>query len=121
MIDHAHESAALSKLADARRRITFDPSGRPEVANLLTMAGLFLHESPESIAERVGDGGGRRLKEVVTEAVNEGLVGHRQTGWPRCLRLGTELARDEDQNRRERCPAHCAEIIEPGAGQRNNP
>ncbi len=32
---------------------------------------LFLDEAPESIADGIGDGGARQLKEVVTEAVNE--------------------------------------------------
>jgi tryptophanyl-tRNA synthetase len=77
--DSADETAARIRGArtDSHRRITFDPTDRPEVANLLTMAGLFLGESPESIAERVRDGGARGLKAVVTEAVNEGLRDHR--------------------------------------------
>ena len=56
------------------------------MANLLTLAGLFLDEAPESVAERVGDRGAQGLKAVVIEAVNEGLAGHRARR--------TELARD---------------------------
>lgn len=77
--DSADETAARIRTArtDSERRITFDPNGRPAVANLLTIAGLFLDESPESVAERIGDGGAQGLKAVVTEAVNESLAGHR--------------------------------------------
>lgn len=77
--DTADETATRIRGArtDSERRITFDPKARPEVANLLTLAGLFLDESPESVAERVGNGGAQLLKEAVTEAVNEGLREHR--------------------------------------------
>lgn len=64
-------------VTDADRRITFDPVGRPEVANLLTIAGLCLDEDPQVIAERIGDGGGGTLKKVLTEAVNEYFAPHR--------------------------------------------
>jgi len=77
--DSADETAARIRAArtDSERRITFDPDGRPAVANLLTIAGLFLDESPESVAERIGDGGAQGLKAVVSEAVNESLAGLR--------------------------------------------
>jgi len=77
--DSADETAARVRLArtDSERRITFEPDRRPEVANLLTIAALFLERSPESLAEEIGDGGARALKQVVTEAVNESLAGHR--------------------------------------------
>lgn len=75
----ADETAARIRGArtDSERRIAYDPKVRPEVANLLTLAGLFLDEPPEAVADRVGNGGARRLKDVVTEAVNEGLREHR--------------------------------------------
>ncbi|MDV3222655.1 tryptophan--tRNA ligase [Intrasporangium sp.] len=77
--DTADETAARIRGArtDSQRRITFEPKDRPEVANLLVLAGLFLGEAPESIAERVGEGGAQALKQVVTEAVNDGLRDHR--------------------------------------------
>jgi tryptophanyl-tRNA synthetase len=77
--DSADETATRVRAArtDSERRITFDPKGRPAVANLLTIAGLFLDEAPEAVAERVGDGGAQALKRVVTDAVNESLAGHR--------------------------------------------
>lgn len=86
--DSADDTAARFKAArtDSQRRITFDPAGRPEVANLLTIAGLFLGQSPVKVAESVGDGGASRLKQVVTAAVNDGLAEHRARR--------AELARD---------------------------
>jgi tryptophanyl-tRNA synthetase len=77
--DTADETAARIRSAktDSERHITYEPERRPEVANLLTIAALFRGEGPESVAEMIGDGGARRLKEVVTEAVNEGLADHR--------------------------------------------
>lgn len=58
-------------VTDSNRHITYDPALRPEVSNLLLIASLCTGEAPESIAERIGDGGGGALKAVVTEAVNE--------------------------------------------------
>ena len=86
--DTADETARRIRASrtDSERRITFDPVARPAVANLLTVAGLFLGESPESVAEQVGDGGAAGLKATVVEAVNEGLAGHRSRR--------AELARD---------------------------
>ncbi len=86
--DTADETARRVRAArtDSERRITFDPVGRPEVANLLTVAGLFLGESPESVAEQVGNSGAAGLKTTVVEAINEGLAGHRSRR--------AELARD---------------------------
>jgi tryptophanyl-tRNA synthetase len=71
----ADETAALVKKAttDAERRITYEPERRPEVANLLFIAGLCTGEAPAAIAERIGDGGGGGLKKVVTEAINTRL------------------------------------------------
>ncbi|MEV4475673.1 tryptophan--tRNA ligase [Nonomuraea sp. NPDC049504] len=69
------ETAALIRKArtDAERHITFDEERRPEVANLLTLAGLCLGRSPRELAEEIGDGGAATLKRVTTEAVNEFL------------------------------------------------
>jgi tryptophanyl-tRNA synthetase len=72
----ADETAALVKKAktDTERRITYDPGGRPEVANLLLLASLCTGDPPEAIAARVGDGGSGTLKKVVTEALNDLLA-----------------------------------------------
>ncbi len=69
----ADETAKLIKRAvtDSDRHITFDPVGRPAVANLLTLAGLCADRSPVEIAEEIGDGGGGGLKKYLTEVLNE--------------------------------------------------
>ncbi|OYN90898.1 tryptophan--tRNA ligase [Parenemella sanctibonifatiensis] len=69
----ADETAKLIKKAvtDADRHISYDPQARPEVANLLTLAGLCTGRTPEGIAAEIGDGGGGTLKKFLTEAVNE--------------------------------------------------
>lgn len=74
------ETAKLIKKAktDQDRNITYDPVNRPEVANLLSLISLCTCEEPESIAQRIGDGGGGMLKKVLTEAMNEKLRPLRQ-------------------------------------------
>ncbi|HHT72567.1 MAG TPA: tryptophan--tRNA ligase [Firmicutes bacterium] len=69
------ETARLIKRAktDSERRITFDPTNRPEVSNLVMLAALSTGRKPEEIAEEIGDGGGGKLKQVVTESLNEYL------------------------------------------------
>ena len=69
------ETAALIKKAktDADKHITYDPTNRPEVANLLNLISLASGERPEAIAEQIGDGGGVKLKQVLTETLNETL------------------------------------------------
>jgi len=75
----ADETAKLIKKAvtDSDRHITYDPVNRPEVSNLVNLAALFLKRDPVDVAEELGDAGGGGLKKLVTEAVNEGLAGHR--------------------------------------------
>jgi tryptophanyl-tRNA synthetase len=74
------ETAELVKKAktDVERRITYDPAQRPEVANLLRMAALGTGRTPAEIAAQIGDGGGGKLKQVVTEALNARLGPIRQ-------------------------------------------
>lgn len=69
----ADRTAALLGLAktDSDRRITYDPAGRPEVANLLELAGLCLDQAPVDLAERIGDRGAAALKTLVIDAVND--------------------------------------------------
>lgn len=59
---------------DSERHITFDPEGRPEVANLLTLASQSTGRTPEDIAEEIGDGGSGTLKIFTAEALNEHLA-----------------------------------------------
>ncbi|MDF8265276.1 tryptophan--tRNA ligase [Luteipulveratus flavus] len=95
----ADETARLIRGArtDSERHITFEPERRPEVASLLTTAGLFLGADPRALAEQVGDGGASALKRLVTEAANDGLAQHR-------LRRA-ELARD---------PAYLSTVLREG-------
>lgn len=60
-------------VTDSDRNITYDPIGRPEVANLLQIASSCSGQEPKDIAAEIGGGGGAKLKAVVTEAVNERL------------------------------------------------
>ena len=68
----ADTTARLIKKAvtDAERFITYEPDRRPEVANLLLLAGLATDREPAEIAEEIGNGGGGGLKNFVTEAIN---------------------------------------------------
>jgi tryptophanyl-tRNA synthetase len=86
---------------DSERRISYQPQRRPEVATLLTLAGLCLGADPESIAEQIGDGGAAELKRVVTDAVNDLLapIRGRRAGYgpndaAEILRRGAVRARD---------------------------
>jgi len=76
----ADETAKILKKAvtDSDRHITYDPVNRPEVSNLLTLAGLCLNLDPADIAAQIGDGGAGTLKKLVTEALNERLLIHRE-------------------------------------------
>jgi tryptophanyl-tRNA synthetase len=76
----ADETAALIRKArtDSESVITYEPERRPEVANLLTIASGFTGVPPEQLAGTLGAGGGSALKQLVTEAVNEGLRAHRE-------------------------------------------
>ena len=69
------ETVALIKKAktDSQRLITYDPEKRPEVSNLLMLISLSTGETPEAIAERIGDGGAGQLKKALTESLNEYL------------------------------------------------
>ena len=74
------ETAAIIRKArtDSEAVITYEPERRPEVANLLNIASGFMAAAPEELAATLGTGGGRALKELVTEAVNDGLREHRE-------------------------------------------
>lgn len=102
----AEETARAIKGAktDADRHIAYDPQRRPEVANLLRLVAICTGESPETVAERVGDGGGGKLKALLTETLNARLAPIRERraryaadpGYVRqVLRKGVERAREE--------------------------
>jgi len=51
--------------------ITYEPVKRPEVSNLLLLTSLSSGDTPEQIAEEIGDRGASELKRRLTESVNE--------------------------------------------------
>ncbi len=55
------------------RTITFEPDRRPEIATLLTLAGLCSGRAPAELAAEVGTGGGGALKALVLESI-DGLL-----------------------------------------------
>ncbi len=63
--------AVKSAKTDSERMITYDPINRPEVANLLRLAALSSGSSAQKIAEEIGEQGAGKLKQVVTESINE--------------------------------------------------
>ena len=54
--------------------ITYDPSSRPEVANLLLLASLCTGVPPEVIADEIGPAARAALKALVTDALVEHLA-----------------------------------------------
>ena len=72
LADSPDQVAAKVRAArtDSERLISYSPVTRPEVATLLTLAGLCLGEDPAAVAERIGAGGAAELKRVVIDAVN---------------------------------------------------
>jgi tryptophanyl-tRNA synthetase len=72
----ADETAKKLKGAktDSDRVITYDPTSRPEVANLLLLISLCEGVAPEQVADEIGDGGGGALKKRLTEAINTELA-----------------------------------------------
>jgi tryptophanyl-tRNA synthetase len=102
----AEETAKAIKGAktDPDRNIAYDPQNRPEVANLLRLLAVCTSESPEAIAERIGDGGSGKLKAQLTEALNAKLarIRERRACYAQdpayvldVLRKGVERAREE--------------------------
>lgn len=87
---------------DSERRITFEPDRRPEVSSMLRTTALFTGETPEHLADRIGDGGAAALKRELTTAVNDGLAEHR------CKR--SELVAD---------PAYLRDVLQAGNERAN--
>jgi len=67
------QTAAVIRRApsDSARRITYDPIARPAVANLLDLLAAATGEDPQHLADEIGNGGAGRLKQMLTEAINE--------------------------------------------------
>ena len=66
--------AIRSAKTDSDRTITYDPSSRPEVANLLLLASLCTGVPPQVLADEIGSGGAGRLKAVAADALVEHLA-----------------------------------------------
>lgn len=69
----ADETAALIRRAptDADRRVTYDPIGRPAIANLLELLAMVTGTDPRQLADDIGCHGAGELKRRLTEAINE--------------------------------------------------
>jgi tryptophanyl-tRNA synthetase len=67
------QTAAMIRRAptDSDRRITYDPIARPAVANLLDLFAAASGADPQKLADEIGDRGAGRLKQMLTEAINE--------------------------------------------------
>lgn len=61
--------AIRSARTDGDRVITYDPVGRPEVANLLLLTGLCTGRDPHDVAEEIGGRGAGALKSVLSDAL----------------------------------------------------
>jgi tryptophanyl-tRNA synthetase len=69
------ETARLIRGArtDSERVISYQPSTRPEVSNLVLLAALGLERPPAEVAAGIGGGGSAALKRLVTDVLNERL------------------------------------------------
>lgn len=67
--------------SDARREITYEPEGRPEVANLLRIGAHFVGTTPEALAGSVGGGSSRRTVTPSSRTRSPGGTPGR-TRWP---------------------------------------
>jgi tryptophanyl-tRNA synthetase len=63
----------MAARTDSERRITFEPARRPEIANLLTLAGLCSGTEPAALATELADQGALACKRLVIQAVNDFL------------------------------------------------
>ena len=64
--------------SDSGRCITYDPTARPAVANLLDLLAAATSADPRLLAEEIGNRGAGHLKQLAAEAVNELLRPARQ-------------------------------------------
>jgi tryptophanyl-tRNA synthetase len=94
--------AVKKAVTDSNKNITFDLAGRPEVANLLSLCSLMRRTTPEQIAEDIGDGGAKALKDLLIETTDKFLapMRERRSGLSnehivKTLKLGIEKVRDE--------------------------
>jgi tryptophanyl-tRNA synthetase len=76
------ETARLIRSAptDSTRQITYDPTRRPAVANLLRLLAAATDREPDAVAAGIGDRGAGALKSELTDALNDVLrpIRHRR-------------------------------------------
>lgn len=58
---------------DSERFITFDPENRPDVARLLNLISLISNKKEMDIANEIGNGGAKMLKDMLIESVDNFL------------------------------------------------
>ncbi len=70
------ETARIIRKAktDSQPVVTFDPQNRPELANLLLLAGALAGRDPRELATEIGSAGAGQLKQLVTDIVNAELA-----------------------------------------------
>jgi tryptophanyl-tRNA synthetase len=66
-------SVVKRAVTDSEKFITYNPQNRPEVANLLTLIALMSNDNPENVADKIGDGGAKMLKELLIETTDNFL------------------------------------------------
>lgn len=101
----------MAARTDSERLISYEPERRPEVSNLLLLAGLCRHQDPAELAAEIGSAGAIGLKRTVIEAVNEFLrpLAARRAGFDRAD-VADVLHRGEAQAR-EIADATLTEVI----------
>ena len=60
-------------VTDLQEGVTYDPEGRPGLANLIALHSGFSGLAPEEVCQQVGGMKSGQYKKIVTEVVNEGL------------------------------------------------
>jgi tryptophanyl-tRNA synthetase len=67
-----HTAAMIRRApTDSERCITYDPIARPAIATLLDLLAAASGADPHQLADEIGNRGAGRLKQMLTEAVNE--------------------------------------------------
>lgn len=100
-------SKLKSALTDSIPGVSFDPSNRPGISNLLQIHSGYSGEKVDDVSKRFqGEKGIREFKDELSEVVSEGLKGFRREferlkdegGWVREMELkGAERAREVAQ------------------------
>ena len=67
------QTAAMIRRAptDSERRITYDPIARPAIANLLDLLAATSGADPRQLADEIGNRGAGRLKQLLTDSIND--------------------------------------------------